>query len=109
MDTSKKVRGKDSVPSIEELPYWRLNADKKLEREFHFNSFAEAFSFMTRVAMEAERMDHHPDWFNCGGRVKIELVSHVAGSVTEKDRVLARKIDQISWVKPEEEEPRASA
>lgn len=77
---------------------WNLNQEGKLEAEFKFKTFPEAFSFMTRVAFEAERLNHHPDWFNSYNTVKIELMTHDAGGITEKDLELARKIAAISWV-----------
>jgi 4a-hydroxytetrahydrobiopterin dehydratase len=77
---------------------WKLNSEGKLEAEFKFKTFPEAFSFMTRVAFEAESMNHHPDWFNSYNKVKIELISHDAGGITERDLELARKISAISWV-----------
>jgi 4a-hydroxytetrahydrobiopterin dehydratase len=70
-----------------------------LTKSFKFASFREAFSFMTRVAFEAEAMDHHPDWTNVYNRVTVRLSTHDAGGrVTAKDLELARKIQQISWV-----------
>ncbi|MEZ0390782.1 MAG: 4a-hydroxytetrahydrobiopterin dehydratase [Pseudobdellovibrionaceae bacterium] len=83
----------------QDLPQWRVNAEKKLEREFVFKSFAEAFSFMTRVAFEAESLNHHPDWSNSYNKVKIELTTHDEGGITEKDFELAKKIDRIDWSK----------
>lgn len=69
---------------------------KCLKRIFMFADFSEAFSFMTRVAMEAEKLGHHPDWHNVWNRVEVKLSTHDAGNiVTEKDRELARKIDSI--------------
>ena len=74
---------------------WKEENDK-LIREFSFDSFIEAFAFMTKVAMIAEKMDHHPAWFNVYNKVKIELSTHDAGDkVTDKDRELAEKIDQL--------------
>jgi len=68
----------------------------RLSREFLFKDFSEAFAFMTRVAMEAEKMDHHPTWANVWNKVEIHLSTHDAGDVvTEKDRELARRIDTI--------------
>jgi 4a-hydroxytetrahydrobiopterin dehydratase len=65
-----------------------------LYRKFEFRNFSEAFAFMTRVALEAEKMDHHPDWSNVYNKVEISLSTHSAGDiVTEKDRKLAKKID----------------
>jgi 4a-hydroxytetrahydrobiopterin dehydratase len=80
------------------LPGWAWEGDA-LGKSFKFGSFREAFSFMTRVAFEAEVMDHHPDWTNVYNRVAMRLNTHDAGGkVTAKDVELARKIQQISWV-----------
>lgn len=70
--------------------------DNKLYRKFVFRNFSEAFAFMTRVAMEAERMDHHPLWSNVWNTVEIWLSTHDAGNVvTDKDRTLANRIDAL--------------
>ncbi|KAB7728051.1 4a-hydroxytetrahydrobiopterin dehydratase [Rudanella paleaurantiibacter] len=70
--------------------------DNKLVRDFKFTDFQEAFAFMTQVALIAEKMDHHPWWSNVYNQVRIELTTHDAGNtVTEKDRTLAKNIDQI--------------
>ena len=67
-----------------------------LYRKFEFRNFSEAFAFMTRVALEAEKMDQHPDWSNVYNKVEISLSTHSAGDiVTEKDRKLAKKIDGL--------------
>jgi 4a-hydroxytetrahydrobiopterin dehydratase len=67
-----------------------------LYRKFQFKDFSEAFAFMTRVALEAEKMDHHPNWSNVYNTVEISLSTHSAGNVvTEKDRKLAKKIDAL--------------
>ncbi len=66
-----------------------------LHRRFEFADFAEAFAFMTRVAAEAERLDHHPDWSNSWNVVEIDLVTHDAGQVTDNDRQLAAAIDAV--------------
>jgi len=71
-------------------------ANNKLNRTFTFGDFNEAFGFMTRVALLAEKMDHHPTWTNTWNKVEISLSTHDAGDiVTEKDRLLAKAIDQI--------------
>jgi 4a-hydroxytetrahydrobiopterin dehydratase len=68
--------------------------DSKLYRKFQFSNFSEAFAFMTRVAIEAEKMNHHPLWTNVWNTVEIWLSTHDAGDViTEKDRLLAKRID----------------
>lgn len=70
--------------------------DNKLYRKFEFRNFSEAFAFMTRVAIEAEKMDHHPLWTNVYNKVEIWLSTHDEGDVvTGKDRTLAQKIDAI--------------
>lgn len=71
-------------------------ADNKLYKKFQFKNFSEAFAFMTRVAMEAEKMDHHPLWTNVYNSVEIWLSTHDAGDVvTEKDKKLSQKIDAL--------------
>lgn len=70
--------------------------DGALHREFEFADFSEAFAFMTRVALLAERADHHPDWSNSWNRVSISLTTHDAGNVvTASDRELAAAIDEL--------------
>lgn len=70
--------------------------NNQLYRKFEFKNFSEAFAFMTRVALEAEKMDHHPLWTNVWNKVEIWLSTHSAGNmVTEKDRELAKKIDKL--------------
>jgi len=67
-----------------------------LYKKFEFNDFSSAFAFMTRVAIEAEKMNHHPLWTNVWNRVEIWLSTHDAGDiVTDKDRKLAQKIDAL--------------
>ena len=65
-----------------------------IKRELKFKNFVDAFSFMTAIALEAEKMDHHPDWTNVYNTVRIILNTHSAGGVTEKDFKLAEKIDR---------------
>lgn len=70
--------------------------DNKLYRKFEFKNFSEAFAFMTRVAIEAEKMNHHPLWSNVWNKVEIWLSTHDAGDiVTEKDKKLAEHIDKL--------------
>ena len=67
-----------------------------LERTFTFTDFSEAFAFMTRVALLAEKMDHHPSWTNTWNKVEVRLSTHDAGNVvTDKDRKLAAAIDKV--------------
>jgi 4a-hydroxytetrahydrobiopterin dehydratase len=74
---------------------WK-ETDNKLYREFKFDDFSAAFAFMSRVALLAEKMDHHPTWTNTYNRVEIWLNTHDEGDVvTDKDRVLASGIDKL--------------
>ncbi len=74
---------------------WKIEKDS-LYRKFTFKDFSEAFAFMTRVALIAEKMDHHPKWTNVYNTVEIWLSTHDAGNkITEKDRQLAEKIDAL--------------
>ncbi len=80
------------------LPGWTGDASG-IAKTFEFGTFREAFSFMTRVAFEAEALDHHPEWTNVYRRVTIRLNTHDAGGkVTAQDVELARRIQRISWV-----------
>lgn len=82
--------------SLEERPGWALSGDRlAIERRFSFGNFSEAFAFMTRVALAAEKMDHHPEWSNVYKIVDIRLSTHDAGGLTEFDFGLARRIDRI--------------
>ncbi len=73
-----------------------IEKDNKLQRSFKFANFSEAFAFMSRVALAAEKMDHHPEWTNVYDTVEIALSTHDAGDViTDKDRKLAAAIDRI--------------
>jgi 4a-hydroxytetrahydrobiopterin dehydratase len=79
------------------LPGWAFDAERNgIARSFKFADFGAAFAFMTRVALEAEKADHHPDWSNVWNRVDILLSTHDAGRVTAKDIALAQRIDAIS-------------
>ncbi|TVQ86315.1 MAG: 4a-hydroxytetrahydrobiopterin dehydratase [Bacteroidetes bacterium] len=70
--------------------------NNQLVRSFEFNDFVQAFSFMTRVAFAAEKMNHHPEWSNVYNKVEIRLSTHDAGNiVTDKDRKLAAEIDKL--------------
>jgi 4a-hydroxytetrahydrobiopterin dehydratase len=74
---------------------WTEEADA-LHRRFAFADFSEAWAFMSRVALLAERHDHHPDWSNSWNRVDIRLTTHDAGGITDRDRALAAAIDAIA-------------
>jgi 4a-hydroxytetrahydrobiopterin dehydratase len=73
---------------------------KAISRSFRFGDFSEAFGFMTRVALAAEKADHHPDWSNSWNRVDIALSTHSEGGVTSRDVDLARQIDALAPPSP---------
>ena len=78
------------------LPAWELAPDgKSISRALRFADFSAAFGFMTRVALKAETMDHHPEWSNVYNRVSITLTTHDAGGITARDIALAGFIDSL--------------
>ena len=79
---------------ITQLPNWTL-VNGKLHRELHFADFNEAFGFMCRVALIAETMGHHPEWFNVWNTVVIDLTTHDAGGLSTRDLELAQRIDAL--------------
>ena len=80
--------------SVEVPPGWEV-VDGKLHRELVFGDFAEAFGFMARVALIAEKLDHHPDWSNSWNRVVVDIVNHAEGGISERCADLARRIDAV--------------
>ncbi|MFT3966997.1 MAG: 4a-hydroxytetrahydrobiopterin dehydratase [Sphingobium sp.] len=86
----------DRAALLAELTGWaEADGGKAIRRGFTFADFPEAFAFMTRVALLAEKADHHPDWSNSWNRVDITLSSHDAGGLTQRDAKLARAIDGL--------------
>jgi 4a-hydroxytetrahydrobiopterin dehydratase len=80
---------------------WRLDEDgKALVRSFAFQDFSEAFGFLTRVALHAEKADHHPEFTSRWNRVDFRLTSHDAGGVTDRDVELAQAIDRLAATAP---------
>ncbi len=78
------------------LPEWRvLEGRDAIQRAFRFRDFNAAWGFMARVALLAERQDHHPEWFNVYNRVEITLTTHDAGGLSARDVALARAIDAL--------------
>jgi 4a-hydroxytetrahydrobiopterin dehydratase len=86
--------------ALRTLPRWSLR-DGKLRLEQRFADFNEAFGFMTRVALLAEQQSHHPEWSNVWNRVTIDLTTHDAGGLTERDLTLARSIEAVLGPAPE--------
>jgi len=80
--------------ALKELPNWReVQGRDVIARKFEFRDFNDAFGFMTRVALLAERMDHHPEWMNVYRTVDVRLTTHDAGGLTEKDIRMAKAMD----------------
>ena len=81
-------------------PKWELIDGTRIRRELTLGSFVEAFGVMAQVALWAEKLDHHPEWSNVYNRVTIELTTHDAGGLTDRDFELAARIDQIVALLP---------
>ena len=83
--------------ALARLPAWTLRGDGlAIERSLRFADFGEAFGFMTRVALAAEKADHHPEWSNVWNRVEIALTTHDAGGLSQRDIALAEVIDRYA-------------
>ena len=86
----------DREAQIKALQDWHISSDgKSISKSMTFSDFQTAFAFMTHVAMVAEKMDHHPDWSNVYNQVQIQLSTHDAGGLTERDITLAQAIERI--------------
>ena len=94
MPTETVLDGAEVVERMAEVPGWGI-VHGALHRELEFADFSEAFGFMTRVALVAEKLDHHPDWSNSWNRVVIDVVSHEAGGLTPRCFELATAIDRV--------------
>ena len=83
--------------ALSQLPHWSYDPEALgIRRSLRFSDFAEAFGFMTRVAILAEKADHHPEWFNVYNKVDVTLTTHDADGVTQKDLELAGFMDQFA-------------
>ncbi|HEY9485616.1 MAG: 4a-hydroxytetrahydrobiopterin dehydratase [Nitrososphaeraceae archaeon] len=91
----KKLSGNELDEIVRNMKGWELK-DEKLQKSFKFTNFVEAFGFMTRIALEAERMNHHPEWSNVYNNVTIKLSTHDAGGITDYDIKLAEIIDDTN-------------
>ena len=95
MASRQKLDVTDIQKRLDRLPSWTLR-DGKIRRELQFRDFVTAFGFMTKVALTAESMNHHPEWFNVYNRVTVDLNTHDAGGVTELDFQLAEAIEAFA-------------
>jgi len=91
----RKLSEKEIKEQVAGLDGWKV-VGGKVNKTFEFDDFVQAFGFMTRIAMEAEKMNHHPEWFNVYNRVKIDLVTHDVSGISNYDIKLARTIDRIA-------------
>ncbi len=86
----------ERAAALAELPAWTLRADGlAIARTFKFADFSAAFGFMARVALYAEKADHHPEWCNVYNRVEITLTTHDAGGLSQRDVKMAKAIDAL--------------
>ena len=90
-----KLTDAEISAQLEGISGWTVE-NEKLHKEFQFDSFVEAFGFMTSVALIAESMNHHPEWFNVYNRVTVDLATHDAGGISALDFELAKKIDALA-------------
>ena len=95
MSRPSRLSDAEIADRLSSLPGWSL-AGGKLRRDFLFRDFSEAFCFMARAALAAEKLDHHPDWSNVWNRVTVELWTHDAGGLTELDFELAEAMNQLA-------------
>ena len=94
---AEKLSGEKRRAALAELSGWKeVEGRDAIAKGFKFKDFNAAFGFMTRVALMAEKMDHHPEWFNVYNRVEITLTTHDAGGVSERDAKLALCIDSYA-------------
>ena len=93
--TIGKARQTEIREALAKLVSWTIESGK-LHREYRFRDFVQAFGFMTQVALLAERAAHHPEWFNVYNQVVVDLTTHEAEGITQKDLDLARKIERVA-------------
>ena len=95
MADRQKLSEADIIARLPEIPGWEVS-DGKLQKTFIFESFVEAFGFMSSVALLAESMNHHPDWSNVYNQVVIGLNTHDVGGISSLDFSLAKKIEEVA-------------
>jgi 4a-hydroxytetrahydrobiopterin dehydratase len=94
---AERLVGEARAEALKALGDWsEVEGRDAITRSFRFKTFNQAFGFMTRVALKAERLDHHPEWFNVYNRVDVTLATHDAGGLTELDIKLATFIDKAA-------------
>jgi 4a-hydroxytetrahydrobiopterin dehydratase len=91
----KKLSDEDVQSRLASLNGWSL-LNGKLHREYKFANFVDAFGWMTQAALTAEKQDHHPEWFNVWNKVVVDLTTHDAGGISERDFKLAAEMDKLA-------------
>ncbi len=89
-----KLSSEEIKKELKELTGWSL-VNGKLHKDFEFTDFNQAFGFMTRAAMEIEKMNHHPEWFNVYNRLSVDLMTHDTGGITHNDINLAKILNSL--------------
>ncbi len=93
----QKLSADDRAALMAELPEWEnVEGRDAIQKTFEFSDFNEAFGFMTRVALLADKIDHHPEWFNVYNKVEVLLSTHDADGVTERDATMARAMEDYA-------------
>jgi 4a-hydroxytetrahydrobiopterin dehydratase len=93
---AEKLTGAARAAALAKLTGWsEVEGRDAITRKFTFRDFNEAFGFMARAALVAEKLDHHPEWFNVYNRVEVTLATHDAGGVTERDLKLAGEMNRL--------------
>lgn len=90
----EKLSDEQIKEELRNLPGWLLQ-NGKLHKEYVFKDFVEAFAFMTKAALHAETMNHHPEWFNVYNKLKVDLMTHDVGGITSNDIALAKAFDSL--------------
>jgi 4a-hydroxytetrahydrobiopterin dehydratase len=94
---AKKISVNQRNESLKKLNGWKKTKGKdSIEKDFIFKDFQSAFSWMTKIAFVAEKMDHHPEWFNVYNKVQVTLTTHDAGGITQLDIDLAKTMNKTS-------------
>ena len=94
---AQSLIGTDRATALLGLPEWQeCQGRDAICRSFRFHDFCEAFAFMSRVALKAEKLNHHPEWSNVWNKVTVDLVTHDSGGVTAQDVALAEKLESLA-------------
>ena len=97
MPKYEKLSSEEVAQALATVSGWQMAADRDaIKKKFEFRNFSEAFGFMARVALAAEKMDHHPEWFNVYRTVDVTLATHDAGGVTNLDVELAKLMNKLA-------------